>query len=126
VAESTIIFPPAVTVAGATQFDPAAATFNFLDTFTSLPANSIVRLKFLSYNSIGTAHNILVTLSPAVGAAGNLQVVLRDETGINNFTDTCDRPVPRASATIPFVILVTTTGKDDAGTLRVGYTIESP
>lgn len=139
-----------ITVAGGTQFvaTTAITTFNEFENLNALPDNYTAKIHHLSYNSLGAAHTFTANLSPAVGSAANLQIILRAvdatttpatansftlacgdgivvprQTGlINNATQAPTDPFP--SPDTSYVLLFSTTGKAGDGTLTVVYSIE--
>lgn len=142
-----------ITVAGVTQFSAATpiTTFNefeSLDSIIDRGDNIVARLHMISYNAEGTAHEVNLSLSPAVGSAASLQIPIRlanaatTPTTLNSFLIACGEDgtlVPRQTGLInnatqaptdPFptpgasyVLLFSTVGKDDDATITIVYSI---
>lgn len=140
-----------ITVADATQFSAATpiTTFNEIIPINAMASGNVVaRLHLVSYNSLGAAHGVNCRLSPAVGAAANLEISIRVASAtttpatLNSFNNLCGEDgmlVPRQiglinnasqAPTDPFptpgasyVLLFSTTDKAAAGTLTVVYSI---
>ncbi len=118
------------TVAGVVQFSAAVAAVTFLEEteLTDLPSNYAARIFGYSYNSLGTAHTVSLTLAPAAGVANNLIIPIETPVGlVNSFVNICGKEgivVPRDQTTgVSFVALFSTVGKDDDATFRLWYAI---
>jgi hypothetical protein len=139
-----------ITVTGVTQFSAATpiATFNEQYPLNAAGDNVVARLHMVSYNSLGTAHEVNLRLSPGIAAAANLEIPLRVASAtttpatLNSFSVICGEDgqiVPRQTGLInnatqaptdPFpspgtsyILLFSTTSKDDDGTLTIVYSI---
>jgi hypothetical protein len=136
-----------ITLTGATQFANSIVVATFLEAtnITTLDPSIVPRIHGYSYNSLGAAQTITVALAPTTSPAVNDIISLEAPTdAVNNFTYICGRDgilVPRVfgrqndgvanqnltaalgtvNSSAPFVMLFTTTAKDNTGTFRVWY-----
>ena len=115
----------AATETGANNFSGEQINFTESVDVNAAADNTIAVITLYAYNSLGTAHDILLTLAPSAASPVNEQVELESRTGINAVTVACGIPVPRGPSN-SFVVLFTTSGaKDGNGTLRITYEIQT-
>ena len=111
---------------GSNQFSGQQTDFNGFVALDSLPLNTIAVITLYSYSVDGTANDCTLALAPTSTGDPEDSIILEELTGINSFTSACEVPVPKDTGTgDSFVLLFTTTNKDDNGILRVVYEIRS-
>ena len=139
------LFTVRVRVAGATQFVSTSpiVTFNEFTDLNGTSQSTTARIHGYAYNSAGAAHNVRLVLTPPAAATGADEDIILEapSSTINSFSNLCGPGgiiVPRqygivANAQPPagnvitgetYQLFFSTTGKADAGTLYVWYSVE--
>lgn len=126
---SRIIYPTAITAAGAANFTLSVTpAYSFLDAVPILGANQYILLRSWFYYAPGSAtHDFSLWQAPAAAAAAvSTWGVLNISTGITNAQSTCPTEILKTSAGVSWVLMaLTANGKSADGTLTISYSVET-